>query len=82
MVQVVVFGNSPGFELVIAVSSMAAVPALVNVMTAPLNDVLPTAVSGNTNLSGVIVNCDKIAGTPAPDIAMETRPELVVFIAI
>jgi hypothetical protein len=80
--HVVVVGNSLGFELVIAVSSMAAVPVLVNVMTATVNDVLPTAVLGNEKLSGLIAICDKVAGTPAPDTASETLPALVVLIVI
>ena len=78
--HVVVVGNSLGFELVIAVSSMTAVAVLVNVMTAPVKDVLPTAVLGKEKLSGLIVICDKVAGTPAPDIASETLPPVVVLI--
>jgi hypothetical protein len=77
--HVVVIGNSPGFELVIAVSSMATAPVLVNVMTAPVNDVLPTAVLGNEKLSGLSAICDKVVGTPAPDTATETLPALVVL---
>jgi hypothetical protein len=80
--HVVVSGNSLGFELVIAVNSTAAVPVLVNVMTAPVNDVLPTAVSGKEKLAGLIAICDTVAGTPAPDIAIETLPALVVLIVI
>jgi hypothetical protein len=80
--HVVVNGNSPGFELVIAVSSMAAVAVLVNEMTAPVNDVLPTAVLGKEKLSGLNVICDKVAATPAPDTASETLPALVVLIVI
>ena len=80
--HVVVVGNSLGFELVIAVSSMAAVAVLVIVMTAAVNDVLPTTVLGNEKLSGLIVICDKVADTPAPEIASETLPALVVLIVI
>jgi hypothetical protein len=80
--HVVVIGNSLGFELVIAVSSMAAVAVLVIVMTAAVNDVLPTTVLGNEKLSGLIVICDKVADTPAPDTASETLPALVVLIVI
>jgi hypothetical protein len=80
--HVVVVENSLGFELVIAVRAMAAVAVLVIVMTAAVNDVLPTKVSGNEKLSGMIVICDKVACTPAPDIAIETLPVLVVLIVI
>jgi len=51
-------------------------------MTAAVNDVLPTRVLGNEKLSGLIVICDKVACTPAPDIATETLPPLVVLIVI
>jgi hypothetical protein len=77
--HVVVIGNSLGFELVIAVSSMAALPVAVIVMTAAVNDALPTTMSGNENLSGLIVICDNVACTPAPDTASETLPALVVL---
>jgi hypothetical protein len=61
---------------------MAAVALLVIVMTATVNDVLPTTVLGNEKLSGLIVICDKVPGTPSPDIATETLPPLVVLIVI
>lgn len=82
MLQVVVIGNSLGFELVITVSTMAVVPVPVNVITAFVNDVMPTTVSGNEKLAGLIVICDKVPGTPAPDIAIETLLAAVVLIVI
>jgi len=59
---------------------MAAVPVTVMVMTAAVNDVLPTTVLGNEKLSGLIAICEKVADTPAPEIASETLPALVVLI--
>jgi hypothetical protein len=61
---------------------MAAVPVMLIVMTAAVNDVLPTTVLGNEKLSGLIVICDKVAGAPAPDIATETLLPLAVLIVI
>lgn len=81
MLHVVVIGNSPGFELVIVVSPMTVVPP-VNVMTAPVPDVLPTKVTGNRKLSGLIVISAGTSCTPAPDIATETLPALAVSIVI
>ena len=80
--HVVVVGNSLGFELVIAVTSIAAVEVLVIVMTAAVKDVLPTTVPGNEKFSGLIVICNRGACAPAPDTASETLPALVVFIVI
>jgi len=78
----VAIGNSLGFKLVIAARSMAAFPVLVNVKTAAVNDVLPTTVSGNAKLGGLIAICDTADGTPVPDIAIETLPPPVVLMVI
>jgi hypothetical protein len=80
--HVVVIGNSAWFELVMAVSSMATVPLFVNVMTAPVNDVLPTTVPGNEKLSGLIVMRVNVPCAPVPDNASETLPPFVVSIVI
>ena len=77
--HVVVIGNSFGFELVMTVSSMRAVPVLVKVMTALVNEMLPTTVFGNRKLSGLMAICDKAAGTPVPDNSTETLPALAVL---
>jgi hypothetical protein len=53
---------------------MASFPALlVNVTTAVIDDVLPIAVLGNENVSGLTVNCEETDGAVAP---MRTPPEL------
>jgi len=80
--HVVVIGNSAWFELVMAVRSMATVPLLVNVMTAPVNDVLPTTVLGKEKLTGLIVMSVNVPCTPSPDNANETLPPFVVSMMI
>ena len=82
MLHVVVIGNSLKSELVMAVIWIAAVPAPVNVMTALVNDVLPTMVLGNRKTCGLIAICEKIPCTPAPETATDTWPALAVIIVI
>ena len=64
------------------VRSMAAVPVLVNVMTALVNDVLPARVFGNKKLSGLITIGNNVSNAPLPDNATETLPAFAVVIVI
>lgn len=50
-----------------------AVPVLVNVATALIDDVKPIAVGGNEKAAGLTVNCDDAAGGAAPK---KPEPEL------
>jgi hypothetical protein len=51
-------------------------------MVAVVKEVPPTTVSGNKNLSGLIVISDTIARTPPPDAAIEILPAFAVRTAI